>query len=1449
MNRDDRRHRGRTDIAELRERLERLEQEAGLLRRQLDAIADELDGETAAVISPPAEDTVTVPGDWTTDVSEEPHFEPAGRDLEDPGPAFAPPPSREITPETAPGLELPGRSREEPETPLPPEAAAIEPREIPVSDATPDTFAAATEMFYADDGFTTPPPDDERVSDQTAEPDLELRIGAVWLNRIGLVMVIIAVALISRFVHSLLAPWHRVVGAYLLSGGFFGLGWWFRERLRQFSRPIMTGAIALAFFTSFASHFVPPMACLPLSAALTLMFLASVGLLLCAERWRSEPTAGLGIFLGHVAAFVAGGSQAVISSVAVMFLSTTAVTLFVRQNWIPLNVFSVFAAFFSHFLWTIRFPFDGHQEAMFWHHLVFLTSYYAIFLTSDLIYSVRASRSGTSNFSKVQRMAGRMVGPAALMLYATMTIWVFRITGNHWSELHRFLLPMAALQVAVSIFHRKYENPDHPLYAAAAVLFFSLGLVSLFDGLSLNLALAAEALILLIASRVLDLWFLNTLAQAVLTVNFVHFWASDARVIGTWPRFIGTLATSSVYFVKCRLMETWRPPKESGGGPLTRVLTDWTNRSARYSAYVYATAGAIMLAYQCSAFLDSPWSALAIAVSAVPIATVGIMTTSWPLMIGSLLVWMAQLSQLRAFELFSPMDTAGPREWLVVQGGLVLMASAAWGARMVGRRAGRMLASGFGASGLALAILGYCAFADIGRVVWWAPLWVILPTILWFETGCIRPVPRSSSNLLPGIPGASEQVFLNLSPIVSSILPFIAATVLWSGALSTFTRPDYALWFLLAAIAGILVWSVQGGGSRLFPGLTAELVLTTGGLFAVGTVLQPENPVFLAVPFVALSAAAAVFFLRSFPRGDRQAFTHGLAVLGIAMGATAALIFRSLPDFRPFSLWILHIAGFWVILDTLKSRERRTIPGTARFARSLGAFPVSVLSVVTAIMMGWLFQRYFGEGPRTIWMFFGVAASLTAFALTRRGMVPIVGAAGAVATHLALLVDGGTPVLHDSWVAWGVTLEALTIAFLLVAAGLRRRSGIHAAVGTITSALAVVALGFPAIGYAGTKTPFIAWIAVIPPLWILFELIRRLPASRNAFDQWTNSRWLAILIFDGRTIAVFLSCTAAVVFGLLARKTLTSDWAPLTLVLAMAILFGAVTALRKSPVTATAGGTFLLFAHCLCLFDLGITTIAAKLPFHGFALIVLTVLAGIILEKALDLATPGVSSGMVWFIDGLAVWVGFRFFSVFGAQFDPIWCQQEKMLMALVCLVLARRMRLARLWVTAMVGCWLVIFLQTVGLMIIPPTPGDRILTAGLVFILLIVAAERVSRSDDFYPLPGLENILSPGLVFVAGFNAVMLFKSTPEISEHWITVGWTVTAFAFAALGFLWSERTYRRTGLVIFGLALLRATLIDVAQAEPVYRILAFMCLGLCLVAVSYLYSRWGKKIGRWL
>jgi uncharacterized membrane protein len=77
------------------------------------------------------------------------------------------------------------------------------------------------------------------------------------------------------------------------------------------------------------------------------------------------------------------------------------------------------------------------------------------------------------------------------------------------------------------------------------------------------------------------------------------------------------------------------------------------------------------------------------------------------------------------------------------------------------------------------------------------------------------------------------------------------------------------------------------------------------------------------------------------------------------------------------------------------------------------------------------------------------------------------------------------------------------------------------------------------------------------------------------------------------------------------------------------------------------------------------------------------------------------------------------------------------------------------------------------------------------------------------------------------------------------ISVVWGVYATALLAVGFWRRFRALRVAGLALFGGTALKLVFVDIAGIKQVYRIAAFIVLGVLMVGAAYLYSRVGERI----
>ncbi len=92
---------------------------------------------------------------------------------------------------------------------------------------------------------------------------------------------------------------------------------------------------------------------------------------------------------------------------------------------------------------------------------------------------------------------------------------------------------------------------------------------------------------------------------------------------------------------------------------------------------------------------------------------------------------------------------------------------------------------------------------------------------------------------------------------------------------------------------------------------------------------------------------------------------------------------------------------------------------------------------------------------------------------------------------------------------------------------------------------------------------------------------------------------------------------------------------------------------------------------------------------------------------------------------------------------------------------------------------------------------------------------------------------------------AVTLFR---DVSGSMLTLSWGVEGIGLLALGFIVRERTLRLSGLALLLACILKLFVYDLRTLETMFRILSFIGLGVILLAVSWIYTRFKDQIQKY-
>jgi hypothetical protein len=227
---------------------------------------------------------------------------------------------------------------------------------------------------------------------------IEEALGTNWLNKLGIIILVVGVALFGIYELGALGPLGKVgisflASAFLLVGGIYLEK---NERYRLLGRTGIGGGWALFFFSTFGIYHVEAMRVLPLNAgALTLdcalMLIVAVGMALHTLRYRSQFVTGLAFLLGY--STVALSQDTVYSLSAGVFLAIGLVSIVLKMGWFELEVFGILSSYLNHLYWLYRIlgieGAHGRHFEQYHASLALLIFYWLIFRISYIARSIK----------------------------------------------------------------------------------------------------------------------------------------------------------------------------------------------------------------------------------------------------------------------------------------------------------------------------------------------------------------------------------------------------------------------------------------------------------------------------------------------------------------------------------------------------------------------------------------------------------------------------------------------------------------------------------------------------------------------------------------------------------------------------------------------------------------------------------------------------------------------------------------------------------------------------------------------------------------------------------------------------------------------------------------------------------------------------------------------------
>lgn len=268
--------------------------------------------------------------------------------------------------------------------------------------------------------------------------NLEEKLGTNWLNKLGIIILVIGVALFLAYQLRELGPLGKVLVGYAISLAMLGAGIFFelREQWRILARAGIAGGWALLYFTTYALNHVAAARVLSSEGVdLALLLLVAAAMVVHTLRYTSQVVTGVTFLLAFTTINISHGSASSLIATAILAAGLAAIAL--HRSWFELEIAGMAAAYLNHYLWLrpIVEPMQGHRHAFpgYLASAVLLCAYWLIFRLSYVLRRPQSPR-------------GERLSTAAAILNPALLLCLIRYQSVHPELAFQFLLLLGAVE-------------------------------------------------------------------------------------------------------------------------------------------------------------------------------------------------------------------------------------------------------------------------------------------------------------------------------------------------------------------------------------------------------------------------------------------------------------------------------------------------------------------------------------------------------------------------------------------------------------------------------------------------------------------------------------------------------------------------------------------------------------------------------------------------------------------------------------------------------------------------------------------------------------------------------------------------------------------------------------------------------------------------------------------
>jgi len=216
---------------------------------------------------------------------------------------------------------------------------------------------------------------------------LEQFIGENLISKIGIAILIIGVGIGAKYSieNDLISPLTRIILGYLVGLGLIGFGIKLKKNYLNFSAVLVSGAMAIMYFITFAAYSFYNL--FPQSFTFVLMVVFTIFTVLAALNYNKQIVAHIGLVGAYAVPFLLsdGSGNALILFSYMTIINIGILIVAFKKYWKPLYISSFVLTWLVYLIWFVS---DYKEEAYFTVALVFSFIFFIIFYAMFLAYKL-----------------------------------------------------------------------------------------------------------------------------------------------------------------------------------------------------------------------------------------------------------------------------------------------------------------------------------------------------------------------------------------------------------------------------------------------------------------------------------------------------------------------------------------------------------------------------------------------------------------------------------------------------------------------------------------------------------------------------------------------------------------------------------------------------------------------------------------------------------------------------------------------------------------------------------------------------------------------------------------------------------------------------------------------------------------------------------------------------